>query len=269
MTDRRSAAAVTFEMLNAYVDGELDAAQAALVARAVAENPMLAREVAALTRLRSAIAEGLEAPAVVLPDPARPAARRRLAAVSAAAALVLAVAAALMAGHLGGGGSEPGWLADAWQAHRAWAVDRPADERPAPIAARVPDAGALSGAYVPDLTASRLTLVHSQVRPLSGGGHALVSGYRGSRGCKISLIVFPTAGGLPETLQPLRRAGQEAFGWRAGGLDYVILSDGMERGRFAHLAESVRESSRRHAPFDAKTRMALRESRDNSAPCPA
>lgn len=269
MTDRRSAADVTFEMLNAYVDGELDAAQAALVARAVAENPALAHEVAALTRLRSAIADGLESPAVVLPDPARPAARRRLAVVSAAAALVLAVAAVLIAGRLGDGAREPGWLAEAWQAHRAWHADRPAGGAPALIAARVPEAGALSGAYVPDLTASRLTLVHSHVRALSGGGQALVSGYRGSRGCKVSLIVFPATGGLPETLQPLHRAGQEAFGWRAGGLDYVILSDGMERGRFAHLAESVRDSSRRHAPFDAKTRMALRESRENSVPCPA
>ena len=36
---------VTFELLNAYVDGELDAAQAAEVARAVANDPALAREV--------------------------------------------------------------------------------------------------------------------------------------------------------------------------------------------------------------------------------
>ena len=39
---------VTFEVLNAYVDGELDAADAAVVAQAMAEDAEVARQVAVL-----------------------------------------------------------------------------------------------------------------------------------------------------------------------------------------------------------------------------
>ena len=45
------------------------------------------------------------------------------------------------------------------------------------------------------------------------------------------------------------------------------MSDGMDTGRFRLLAESIRDTSRKLVPFDEQTRMALRESRDKSAPC--
>ena len=57
------------ERLVAYVDGELDAAATAEVAKAVAEDPALAREVAALSRLRSRVAESVEAPPISVPAP--------------------------------------------------------------------------------------------------------------------------------------------------------------------------------------------------------
>ncbi|HEX9585236.1 MAG TPA: hypothetical protein VGB36_12110 [Gammaproteobacteria bacterium] len=43
----------------------------------------------------------------------------------------------------------------------------------------------------------------------------------------------------------------------------------MDSDRFRLLAESVRETSRKHLQFDEETRLALRESRDISAPCTA
>jgi hypothetical protein len=72
---------------------------------------------------------------------------------------------------------------------------------------------------------------------------------------------------LGEALSPFRDGKNEAYGWRAGYLGYVIMSDGMDSGRFRLLAESVRHISRQQVPFDERTRMALRESRDKSAPC--
>jgi hypothetical protein len=80
-------------------------------------------------------------------------------------------------------------------------------------------------------------------------------------------LAFPSLGALSETLVPFRDGNNEAYGWRAGPLGYVIMSDGMDSGRFRLLAESVRQTSRQHVPFDKETRMALRESRDKSAPC--
>ena len=66
MTDRR----ISFEMLNAYVDGEMDTATAADVAREIAIDAALAHEVAALSRLRSTVAESIETPPLSVPHAA-------------------------------------------------------------------------------------------------------------------------------------------------------------------------------------------------------
>ncbi len=128
---------------------------------------------------------------------------------------------------------------------------------------------AVPGAYVPDLSASRLSLVHAAVSSFTGQRRVLLAGYRGTRGCKISLLVFRSLGVLGEALSPFHDGKNDAYGWRTGPLGYVVMSDGMDSGRFRLLAESVRRTSRKHIPFDEKTRIALRKSRDKSAPCTA
>lgn len=259
MSDRR----ITFEMLNTYVDGELDATAAAEVARAVADDPSLAREVAALSRLRSAVAESIEAPPLSVPAP--PSTGGRNAAIAASIGLALFIAGSvLVSGFDRDRGSD--WLARAWQMHRGWSIEGvTAQTRASLLLAKYVDA--VPGAFVPDLSASRLALVHVTAGPLTAGRQALLAGYRGTRGCKISLLAFPSLGALSEALSPFRDGNNEAYGWRAGSLGYVIMSDGMDTGRFRLLAESVRNTSRQHIPFDQQTRMALRESRDKSAPC--
>ena len=259
MSDRR----IIFEMLNTYVDGELDATAAAEVARAVADDPSLAREVAALSRLRSAVAESIEAPPLSVPAP--PSTGSRTAAIAASIGFALFVAGSvLVSGFDRNLGSE--WLARAWQMHRGWSIE--AVTAQTGVSLRLAQyVDAVPGAYVPDLSASRLTLVQVTAGPLTGQRQALLAGYRGTRGCKISLLVFPSLGALSEALSPFRDGNNEAYGWRAGSLGYIIMSDGMETGRFRLLAESVRDTSRQHVPFDKETRMALRESRDKSAPC--
>ena len=259
MSDRR----VTFEMLNTYVDGELDTAAAAEVARAVANDPSLAREVAALSRLRSTVADSIEAPPLSIPAP--PSAGGHTGAIAASIGFALFVAGSvLLSGFDRDLGSE--WLARAWQMHRGWSIEGvTAQTRDSLLLAKYVDA--VPGAYVPDLSASRLTLVHVTAAPLTAGRQAFLTGYRGTRGCKISLLVFRSLGVLGEALSPFRDGKNEAYGWRAGSLGYVIMSDGMDTDRFRLLAESVRYTSRQHIPFDEQTRMALRESRDKSAPC--
>ena len=259
MSDRR----ITFDMLNTYVDGELDATAAAEVARAVADDPSLAREVAALSRLRSSVAESIEA--LPLSVPAQPSTGGRAVAIAASIGFALFVAGSVLVSDFDRDlGSE--WLARAWQMHRGWSIEGvTAQTRASLLLAKFVDA--VPGAYVPKLSASRLTLVHVTAGPLTAGRQALLAGYRGTRGCKISLLVFPSLGALSEALSPFRDGKNEAYGWRAGSLGYVIMSDGMDTGRFRLLAESVRHTSRQHVPFDEQTRMALRESRDKSAPC--
>ena len=111
---------ITFEMLNAYVDGELDAAATAEVARAIAGNPTLAREVAALSRLRSRVAESVEAPPISVPAP--PSRSGRGTAIAAGFAFALFVAGSVLVFNLDRDGG-PEELARAWQMHRGWSIE--------------------------------------------------------------------------------------------------------------------------------------------------
>ncbi len=261
MSDRQ----ITFEMLNAYVDGELDAAAAAEVARAVAKAPALALEVAALSHLRSAVAESLEVPPLSVPEP--PSTKSWRAAIVASIAFAVFIAGAVLVSNLDRNvGAD--WLTRAWQIHNGWSNEREtAQNRAALLLAQY--AEAVPGAYMPDLSASRLSLVHAAVFSFTEKRRVLLIGYRGTRGCKISLLVFPSLGALGEALSPFHDRKNEAFGWRAGTLGYLIMSDGMDSVRFRLLAESVRQTSREHVPFDKEMRLALRKSRDQSAPCAA
>ncbi len=261
MSDHR----ITFEMLNAYVDGELETAAAAEVARAIARDSALAREVAALSHLRSAVAESVEAPPLSVTAP--PSTTGRGTAIAASIAFVVFIAGSVLVSYLDRNAGAD-WFARAWQIHRGWSIEGvTAQTRATLLLAQY--AEAVPGAYVPDLSSSRLSLVHASVSSFAGQRRVLLAGYRGTRGCKISLLVFRSLGALGEALSPFHAGNNEAYGWRAGPLGYFIMSDGMDSGRFRLLAESVRDTSRKHVPFDQETRIALRKSRDKSAPCTA
>jgi anti-sigma factor RsiW len=254
---------ITFELLNAYVDGELDAADAARVAQAVADDPAVARQVSALSRLRLAVAGSGDLPERIK-APAESMFGGRLVAMAAAASLLLFVAgSALLMGRDG----DAGWLARAWEIHHGWSKTAEPTVGNDPALLRVRFAEAVPDAYVPDLSAAQLFLVHAATMPFSGRDVALLVGYRGTRGCKISLIAFPSPDGLAGVLNAFRQGRQEGYVWRTGALGYAILSDGMDSSRFRLIAESVRDASRLHRPIDAKTRTALRQSRYATPPC--
>lgn len=256
---------ITFEMLNGYVDGELDATAAAEVARAVAEDPALARQVSALTRLRSAVAESVEAPPLSVTAP--PSTGGRAVAIAASIGFALFIAGSVLLSSFERNlGSE--LLAGAWQIHRGWSIDG-VKAKPRSELHLAQYVNTVPGAYVPDLSASRLSLIHATVAPFTERRQVLVAGYRGTRGCKISLLIFRSQNVLSEALSPFRDGRDEAYGWRVGLLGYVIMSDGMDTGRFRLLAESIRHTTRKHLPFDEETRVALQESRENSMPCVA
>lgn len=254
---------ISFEKLNAYVDGELDSIEAAEVARAVADDIHLANQVSALSRLRSAIAEGIETPPQKMPKKKEPG--RYRAVLAASITFLMFVAGSVFMSTLDRDFRE-GWLPHAWQIHGNWSLQQAAAETPMdPVLARYGDA--VPGAYVPDLSASKLSVALTAVHEFSGNRSALLVGYRGTRGCKISLITFTRPLSLDKSLRYYRQGTNEAYAWKAGKLGYVILSDGMDPRRFKILAESVRQSSRLHLPFDKKTYLALQKSREESAPC--
>jgi len=256
---------ITFEHLNAYVDGELAASESAHVARAIADNAELADQVAAISRLRSVVAEGIETPSLAMPAKAQSSSWRT--AIAATIAFLVFVGWSVLLDNMYNN-PRTTWLQQAWQVHQEWSIDKSATGSPTELLP-VNYAETVAGAYVPDLSSSRLSLVHAAIKAFSGQRKALLVGYRGTRACKISLIAFPSPDDLSEALRFYREAKNEAYAWRAGQLGYVLLSDGMDSGRFQLLAESVRRTTLQHLPFDQKTHLALRKSRDQSKPCMA
>jgi anti-sigma factor RsiW len=258
-----------WQTLNAYVDGELSAAEAAEVARALADDRALADQVATLTRLKATVQDMGEATEVTLPAPRRR--HWRPAAIAASLALAIGLAASFVPWQ---GSDRPAWVVQARAGHEAWNMD---EDRPdaAPVAGGVvlaalgqlgPD-GYLK-AYLPDLSAARLTLTRLETVPLlNGRGEALHAGYRGTRGCKVSLLILADGAALPTALTRYDDRALRTYAWRTGGHGYLLVAEGMDEARLAMIAETVHRAILEHSPFNEETRTALRESRERSKPC--
>ena len=264
--------APSWETLNAYVDGELPAGAAAEVARALARDSALASQVASLTRLKAAtqdVAKDLDGVGgIVLPRP--PNRRWWPPALAASLGLVLAIGlAATLVPNLAK--HPPAWVTQARNAHEAWAT--PQDPVPLEVGGVVlvalgqAGSGGYLKAYLPDLNSARLTLTHLESVALADGVAALHAGYRGTRGCKITLLVLAGGEGLPRELTRHDDAVLHAFAWRAGPLGYVLLAEGMDEARLELIAETVHRATIENIPVNAETRTALRESRERSQPC--
>lgn len=254
---------ISWQELNAYVDGELSAERASAVAEAIAHDADLARQAALLSRLKAAIAASPELPETLHRLP--PGRRRRVGGpLAAALALLLLIAGALWL-PAGRDQVEPGSpLAAAVALHRELAEAWP-PERPLPAAA-----APLFPGFPPDLSAARLAA--GPVRQIEGHGLGFGSAvqYLGSRGCRVTLIALeePDAD-LAETLQKTAGDGLEVFRWRVGAIGYLLLAEGMDPARLATIAETVHQASRRLQPLDDSARMRLADSRRRSAPCRA
>lgn len=250
--------------LNALLDGELDTAARAELLDRVANEPSLARELSALGRLKSVLADSMEVPDIPLPAPRR---RRPLLAAALAAGLALAAVTSLVWLQRDPDPS-PGGASVAWavEAHRAWT---PAPGQKASEGLMRP-ARAAADAYVPDLSAARLFVAYVGERQASGGGRALVVGYSGTRGCRLTLVVSRAAGKtLGDAPAGFDIDGVLARGWRVGEAGYIVLADGMGGPRFALIADSVYRASLERLPLDGPTRMHLARSRARSEACRA
>jgi anti-sigma factor RsiW len=259
--------------INAYVDGELSSAEAAEVARALAHDRELARQVATLSHLKATVQAALEPPQIALPGGGASVARTRHAAALAACAAVLLLAVIGTAlGPWWSGPAVPAGLARAWDLHAAWSQEAVASDTDAPGDGFVLAALAQVGprVYLPDLSSARLTLNSLRVVDLGAdGAKGLHAGYLGTRGCQISLIVAPDAPDLPDELTRYEGPKGQSYAWRGGGHGYFLLAEGMDAARFGLIAESVYRASQEMNPFGPETRTALRESRERSVPCHA
>jgi hypothetical protein len=250
-------------LLNAYVDGELDAAAAADILETAAANPAVAHELSALMRAKATVAGIVDAPSLSLATPPqRPLGQR----VAIAAALVLSLATAMML-HVFMPAAERALAAD-WtaRAHESWTGTRVPADTPTLAAGSV---RAVSPAYIPDLSSAKLRIVHVGHQKLAGAGQTLIVGYAGTRGCRVTVAVSPRIAALTDEIRRFSAAGLTGFAWRAGNFGYYVIADGMSETRLTRIAGGIREASLRHLPLSSETQTALAVDRRRSPPCRA
>ncbi len=277
-----------WKTLNAYVDGELTANEAAAVARDIAQDPPTAESAAALASLKSALLEQAEAPEdfQLLPagsNPKKPAgwqalrwrALRWQAAHTAAtaAALVIFIAVGALwhwSATNAGDRNSPAvaWHQEAAEIHRDW-VAKKSDERPPSL--DIPATAALTAPElrIPDLSDSGLTPILLEPEAQLGGMTGYRVGYGGTRGCRISFFVLQGDGGIPGHLTTLKAGGPQVLAWRHDQAHYFLMAEGMAETRFGLIARTLQNVTANWQPLSPEIRTALQQNRQLSTPCTA
>jgi hypothetical protein len=262
VTDRKR----EFERSNAFVDNELERDARDEVLAAAARDPSLARELSVLNRLKSTAEDSVAVPEIDIPAPPvwRGLGRRAASAVAACVALLILVGVGWT--FLSQRGPDQG-LSVAWaiEAHGSWKTGTAESG----ITTMLHPARARLNAYVPDLSSAGLRLAYIGEGRVPEGKPALIAGYRGTRGCRVTLLVDRSPGGLLEKAIYFEVDRLIAMVWGAGGLRHAIIAEGMANDRFRLIAETVHRASLERLPIEEASRMALAYSRASSPPCAA
>lgn len=252
--------------LNAYVDGELDATARARVADAIAADQQLAQRVARLTALKATLPDSIpDLPDIDLDMRTGPAndnyAFRRHFAVVASLLLVVAIGTwtAYQMSHMPA--QAMSWRSAADMQHRDWAQKTQTDA----AGTLLPTAVSAGGAPIPDLSAAQLTLTAFD-RVKLGTFEAFRLGYSGTRGCRLSLFILDRDAPSARPGFTWSR-GTEFSEWLAGERRYVLLSIGMDRKRFNHLAAKLEAFTGKPDRFDAETRQQFARAKKAAQPC--
>ncbi len=255
---------INFEILNAYVDGELDAAEVADVALAVANDSDLAHQVVILTRVRSALIEAVDVPAVNFATDRQKRSYRPL--LAACVAFLVLTAGVLAVTGLYQRSASPDWFVAVASAHTNWPDDKADSEGPA-IPVDFSGAGIFRGAFIPTLEAARLYITHINETTGPTDAEQIIVRYRGTRGCRITLFISTEALAFPLEKKLFKKGRQQAYAWRNGKYGYGVIAEGMDISRYQLIVETLYKAIRRYQPIDQETRVALGESRRNSVPC--
>lgn len=223
--------ATDFEMLNAYVDGELSPDARALVEARIASDAALARQVEALHRMKRQVA-AMGSESVVLQIPADRM-RLRPVAVAAAAAILCLVFLGGWLGALAFDGRAKSHAGD--EIAQALALH---DDWSAGIVDAAAPAADIRSFDAPELGAAGLSLVSLRSDAVLDGRPAVQAGYAGRHGCRLSL--FRMAGS--DEAQPLHVFDQgdaRSATWADGSFRYALVARRLDGARFAALADAL------------------------------
>lgn len=238
---------ISDDLLNAYVDGELPADNAAILADMVAADAALARRVAALADLKAGVAS------FALPEPPAlpqvPVPSRRFARLSGGGLIAAGLAVAVLVGwvFVPPPGTPPGTSGQ----HATSAPTMPAavldlhDSWVAQGRAVVPDADLPEA---PDwmralLEANGLQLRHVAGIALPPEGTGKHYAFVGPNKCKLSLFEAAAAPGGAFGMQLSADGELQTATWQSGAHAYAMVARNMNQVRFATIAASVHSAT--------------------------
>lgn len=249
---------ITWDVLNAYVDGELDRAMSARVAAAAADDATLAARISTLSKLKAST-PGPGILAHQIPPLPTAAKRRHVASwrtYAIAAGLTLILAGALLTQGRRTPNADAMWLTGALTAQRQW-IDSASKHisRDRPIVT----IGAATAARALDLSDADLKLVYAATMPPVAGSEAMFLGYRGPHGCMVGLWIGAPQNGIGSTLKILDAGDIRVRAWHDQVTGYALLAKGMDPARIDRLAEAVARLTDPKQIVDDGVRTALRD----------
>ncbi len=243
-----------WQLINAYADGELPAADTAEIAQRLTHDAALAASLAEIRAVKEALSRMPDAQAI-RPRPAPPRRRRRLAIAASLALLLLA------GGLLGRQALFTDWRNAPGELHAALSANSYVLSENAAVrsvsTARIGDVAVL------DLTPSRLTL--ADVKTTRRQGRDVVAmHYRGRRGCRVTVVAIEAqpndANPSPADVQGLNAQ------WSVGAIHFYLLAGGMDRDRFDAILGYAQAESLRLDGRD-RLRLAMNTTTENAQPC--
>lgn len=249
---------ITWDVLNAYVDGELDRVMSARVAAAAAQDTTLAARIATLSKLKAST-PGSGILAHQIPPPPAVAKRRHLVSwrtYAIAAGLTLILAAGILTQEYRVPKAEDLWLAGALAAQRQWISSTSQSASPdRPIVT----IGAATAARALDLSDADLKLVYAATMPPVAGSGAMFLGYRGPHGCMVGLWIGAPQNSMDSAPKTLDAGDIRVRAWHDQVTGYALLSEGMDPARIDRLAEAVARLTDPGQIVDDSIHTALRE----------
>ncbi|MDH3667523.1 MAG: hypothetical protein OEN23_11395 [Paracoccaceae bacterium] len=243
-----------WELINAYADGELSAADEAMVARRLTHDAVLGAALAEVHATKAALSLMQPAPAQVESPHARMGLRRL--ALAASAAVAVAFGAIYQLGSFG-----EDWRDAPAELHAALSAKTYvlAEGRALPVISTA----RIGNLEVFDLSSSRLTLVDVSTTRRDDRD-VVAMHYRGRRGCRLTVVAVEALRDDPATLPA--RHDELGARWTAGRAHFYMLASGMDRDRFDAIAAYAKAESRRLDRRDG-LELAMRDATEDARPC--
>jgi len=236
-------------IINAYVDGELEAADAAGVAEAIAADSQLASMVANLHAMKSAVGDAFNTSEVIAVTPQKPYLSR---------ASLMALAASLVVAVIGSGlwyglsqRNTDDVISQALLQHDNWLV------KPQAAQNGIINAAAL---ITPDLTPAGLTLAGVQKNIPLGDTFGQRYAYVGTRGCKLSLFVSERDHAF-EGIGNTARPDALIVKWAVANRGFLLVARNMNQERFRVIAKALEAATARAVALDEPMRLAMLQTR--------